>query len=256
MICPTCGKQIPDNSPSCMYCGQLFAVAPSEYPAAPPPQAPPNYSGPAGTPPPKALFVVSPFRSALSALEAGKIIRVIVTLLLRIESVFALLIGVYVVVQTLKLGFSLPTTGTIGSILAAILLGAAFFAICQILLYRAASVSRLGESPFTVIPILSILFRGTGEIYATLLATAGIAGCVFTWSSGLSPDQLVSPFMPPLEIPTENTFLLGLFFLIVSVLAAFGVLILFYFLAEAAIVIVDIAKNIRSLVKASGASQS
>lgn len=255
MICPTCGKQIPDNSPSCMYCGQVFSAAPSGHPATPP-QAPPNYGSPAGPPPPKALLVISPFRSALSELEAGKIIRVAVTLLLRIDSVLALLLGVYVVVQTLKLGFSLPTTGTIGSILAAILLGGAFFAMCQILLYRAACVSRLGESPFTVIPIFSILFRGTGEIYATLLATAGIAGCVFTWSSGISPDELVGPFMPPLEIPAENTFLLGLFFLIVSVLAAFGVLILFYFLAEAVIVIVDIAKNIRSLVKASGASQS
>jgi heme/copper-type cytochrome/quinol oxidase subunit 3 len=200
--------------------------------------------------------VISPFRRALSALEAGRIIRVAVALLLRIESVLALVLGVYVVVQTLKLGFSLPTPGTIGSIMAAILLGGAFFAVCQILLYRAASAGRLGESPFTVIPIFSILFRATGEIYATLLATAGIAGCVFTWSSGISPDELVGPFMPPLEIPAENTFLLGLFFMIVSVLAAFGILILFYFLAEAVIIIADIAKNIRSLVKASGVSQS
>ena len=239
-----------------MYCGQVFSAAPSGYPANPPPQAPPNYSSPAGPPPPAAFLVLSPFRSALSALETGKIIRAAVALLLRIESVLALVLGVYVVVQTLKLGFSLPTPGTIGSIMAAILLGGAFFAICQILLYRAASASRLGESPFTVIPIISILFRTTGETYATLLATAGIAGCVFTWSSGISPDQLVSPFMPPLEIPAENTFLLGLFFMIVSVLMAFGILILFYFLAEAVIIIADIAKNIRSLVKASGVSQS
>lgn len=255
MICSTCGKQIPDNSPSCMYCGQVFSAAPSGYPPTPPPQAPPNYSSPAGPPPPDALFVISPFRSALSALETGKIIRAAMTLLLRIESVLALVLGVYVVIQTLKLGFTLPTPGTIGSILAAILLGGAFFAICQILLYRAASASRLGDSPFTAIPIISILLRATAEIYATLLATAGIAGCVFTWSSGLSPDQLV-PFMPPMEIPAENTFLLGLFFMIVSVLGAFGFLILFYFLAEAVIIIADVAKNIRSLVKASGVSQS
>jgi len=239
-----------------MYCGQLFSVAPSEYPVAPPPQAPPNDSSPAEPPPPKAFFVISPFRSALSALEAGKIIRMAVALLLRLDSVIALLIGVYVVVQTLKLGFSLPTMGTIGGILAAILLGAAFFAVCQILLYRAASVSRLGESPFTVIPVVSILLRATGEVYATLLATSGIAGCLFTWLSGLSPDQVVSPFMPPLEIPTENTFLLGLFFMTGSVLVAFGFLILFYFLAEAVFVIADIARNIRSLLKASGVPQS
>jgi hypothetical protein len=51
----------------------------------------------------------------------------------------------------------------------------------------------------------------------------------------------------------ESNFVVGLIFLIVTALMAFAVLIFFYFLAEAVIVIADIARNVGLLVKASGA---
>ena len=255
MFCDNCGKSIPDSSPACGFCGQLFTAASGEA-AIPAPRVSvgyPSISQPADRGP----FLVMPaFRSTLGALEKGKIIRAAVALALRIIGGFALLTGVYLVIETLKLAFNLPTTATIGGILAAALLGAATFAVFQILFYRADSISRLGDSAFTVMPIFSLLFRAWGETYAAFVATLGVAGCVFTWFSGMNPAVLLGAYVPvplPPSIPMESNFVVGLIFLIVTALMSFAVLIFFYFLAEAVIVIADIARNVGLLVRASGA---
>jgi hypothetical protein len=254
MFCDNCGKSIPDSSPACGFCGQLFTAASGEA-AIPAPRVSVSYasfSQPADRGP---FLVVPAFRSTLGALEKGKIIRAAVALALRIIGGFALLTGVYLVIETLKLAFNLPTTATIGGMLAAALLGAATFAVFQILFYRADSISRLGESSFTVMPIFSLLFRAWGETYAAFVATLGVAGCVFTWFSGMNPAVLLGAYLPvPLPtIPMESNFVVGLIFLIVTALMSFAVLIFFYFLAEAVIVIADIARNVGLLVRASGA---
>jgi len=124
------------------------------------------------------------------------------------------------------------------------------------LFYRADSISRLGDSAFTVMPIFSLLFRAWGETYAAFVATLGVAGCVFTWFSGMNPAVLLGAYVPvplPPSIPMESNFVVGLIFLIVTALMSFAVLIFFYFLAEAVIVIADIARNVGLLVRASGA---
>ncbi len=258
MFCDNCGKVIPDNSPACPYCGQTFAAPTGEAPT-PAPRVSSNYpSRPqpaAGVP-----FLVMPvFRSAMGLLEKGKIIRAAVALALRVTGVFALLAGVFLVIGMLKLAFNLPTTATLGGILGAALLGAATFAVFQILFYRADSISRLPDSQFTVMPVFSFLFRAWGETYAAFAATLGVAGCLFTWFSGMNPNAILGSYfgvlMPP-SIPVESNFIAGILFLIVMALLAFGVLIFSYFLAEAVIVIADISRNIRLLVKATGVSES
>jgi hypothetical protein len=256
MFCDNCGKSMPDNSPACGYCGQLF-MAPAGAAAISAPYVAASYAAPPRPPSTAPLFVTQIFRSALGALEKGQIIRTGVALALRILGALVLLGGIYLVIETLKLAFNLPTTATIGGIVAAALLGGATFAIFQILYYRADSISRLGDSPFTVIPIFSILFRAWGESYATFATTLGVAGCLFTWFSGMNPARLMGSFLPvpaPPAIPMESNFVAGLAFLTVLLLAAFLVLILFYFFAEAVLVIADIALNVRSLVKAEAPS--
>jgi len=255
MFCDNCGKSIPDNSPACGYCGQLFVAARGEA-AIPVPRVSVGYPSISQTADRGPFLVMPVFRLTMGALEKGRIIRAAVALALRIIGGFALLTGVYLVIETLKLAFNLPTTATIGGILAAALLGAATFAVFQILFYRADSISRLGESAFTVMPIFSLLFRAWGETYAAFVATLGVAGCLFTWFSGMNPAALMGAYVPvpfPPSIPMESNFVVGLIFLIVTALMAFAVLIFFYFLAEAVIVIADIARNVGLLVKASGA---
>jgi hypothetical protein len=193
------------------------------------------------------------FRPVLDKLNDGKVIRTGVALALRVLGTLCLLGGLYLLIDVLKTSFSLSTEGTVGGVLFAILLLAAILAVVQILFFRATDIKSLGVSPFTVIPIFSILFRAVGEIYATFAVAVGIGGCLFAWLSGLNPLLIMGGaggFFP--SVPGGNTFLTGLLFLVALAVAAFVSLLVFYFLAESVVVLVDIASNIRLLVRQSG----
>jgi len=190
-------------------------------------------------------------------LAEGKVLRNAIALVMRVGAVLILLCGVLVVITVLKLSFQISSAAaTIGGLLLAVLLAIAFFAVSQIYLLRAQSVHDLEDSPFTIIPILSILFRASGEAYAVGALAFGVGGCLFTWLSGMSPTMLLSGlggFMPPIPGLNElggQSFVSGLIFLVTMIIAGFTALVVFYALSELVVVLVDIAINVRRLVKA------
>ena len=239
MFCENCGKNIPDTATVCPHCGQFTGVSPAPSPPSPAPKQAPG----------RALFF---FRPVLEALDQGDVIRTSVVFALRAFGVLTVLAGLYFLIEILKISFQFPTQGTIAGLLVAIILAAAVASVFQILFYRAESVRDLGQSPFTIIPIFSILFRTLGESYATLSVAVGVGGCLFVWLSGMSPLRLVPGLGEMLPAATGGTFLDGVLFLLWSVVASFVSLVVFYFLAEAVVVLVDIARNIRLLVQQGG----
>lgn len=196
-------------------------------------------------------------RGVLNALSQGKVIRKSITVVLQIGAVLVLLSALVMLVLILKQSFQAGTSAsaTIGGIIVALLLAAALFAVSQIYLFRANSVRELDDSPFTVIPILSILFRAAGETYAVVALALGIGGCVFTWLTGANPGTPLSaiggnlgPFAPALAGQTGNgPFLDGLVFLAGLAVMAFVALVSFYAMAEIVVMIVDIAINVRKI---------
>jgi hypothetical protein len=202
-------------------------------------------------------------RAVLGALAQGMVIRSSIAVVMQVAAVLILLGGLLAVIQVLKISFQFPSaTATIGGLLVAVLLAAASFAVAQIYLFRAQSVHELEDSPFTIIPILSILFRTAGEAYAVGALAVGVAGCLFTWLSGMNPATLLAAmgeFMPPIPGLNEvggQSFVVGLVFLATLTIAAFVALIVFYALAELVVVLVDIAINVRRLVKGQAAVAS
>lgn len=190
------------------------------------------------------------FYPVLDALNDGKVIRNSLAVVLRIQGVLVLLVGVYLLIEILKFAFHLPTEGTIGGLLFAAVLIGAILAVAQIHWYRARSVAALGDSLFTVIPIVSILCRLAGEVYATILASVGVGGCLFIWFAGFSPLALLAGLGGLLPSTSSGSgFLGGLTFLAYLCVIAIMALVFFYFLAEAIVVVVDIAVHIRVLVK-------
>ncbi len=195
------------------------------------------------------------FYPVLDALSDGRIIRTLVALVLRILGVLTALAGIVGVVLLLKTAFGgqATTETTLGAVLLCLLLLAGTAANTQICFYRSRSVSQLGDSQFTVIPIVSLLFRWAGETYAVWLVTFGIGGCVFTWTSNQSPLYplssigVLASLVPTFQPAVSSVFLNGLAWLFYMVLAAFLLLVLAYFLAEGTLVWVDIARNIRKL---------
>jgi zinc-ribbon domain len=238
MFCPQCGAQLSSDAVVCSACGARL-----EFEAT----APVSFSKASG------FGVLRPTTTILSALSQGKVIRNSISIVLQLGAALVLLGALLAMVQILKLSFQLQSAAaTFGGVLFAILLAAALFGVSQVYLFRAQSVRELKDSPFTVIPIVSILFRAAGETYAIIAIGGGIGGCLFTWLSGSSPASLVpnlGPYAPNLAgAETGNgVFLDGLLFFAGLAVMAFISLVMAYALAEIVVVIVDIALNVRKI---------
>jgi hypothetical protein len=190
------------------------------------------------------------FYPVLQALSDGKIIRKAVAITLQVLAVLSVLVGAYLLIEILKVAFQLPTDGTVGGLLFAVIFLATILSIGQIFWFRASSVRELGDSPFTVIPIVSVLFRTAGEVYATLGFAVGVGGCLFIWFARISPFFLLGRLGGILpSASAEASFMGGISFLLYLSVASFFALILFYFLAESVVVLVDVARHVRLLVR-------
>lgn len=246
MFCGECGASIGPQDRACPSCGAPAQVDP--HPPAAVSMAAIQRPG---------FGVLGITRGILNALSQGRVIRRSIAVVLQIGAVLVLLTALVMLVLILKQSFQAGTSAgaTIGGIIVALLLTAALFAVSQIYLFRANSVRELDDSPFTVIPILSILFRAAGETYAVVALGLGLGGCVFTWVSGANPGTLLAaigsnlgPFAPAVAGETGNgPFLDGLAFLAGLVVMAFIALVSFYALAELVLMIVDIAINVRKI---------
>jgi hypothetical protein len=187
----------------------------------------------------------------LEALAQGKVIRTIIAAFLQVIGVCSVLGGIYLFIEIMKISFSeyMPTVGTIGGIILGLILLAAVGAVFQIMFYRARSIHSLPDSSFTVIPILSMMFRAVGEAYAAVLVCIGVGGCITIWFAGEYAGGILyeARRILPFDIERGVGFLDGVFFLILLAAVAFVSLVVFYFLAESIVAMVDIAKNTREL---------
>src|SRR5215469_7968704 len=246
MFCGECGGSIGPQDRACPSCGTPAQV--DSHPRAAASMAAIGRPG---------FGVLGITRGILSALSQGKVIRRSIAVVLQVGAVLVLLAALVMLVLVLKQSFQAGTSAgaTIGGIIAALLLATARFAVSQIYLFRANSVRELDDSPFTVIPIVSILFRAAGETYAVVGLALGLGGCVFTWLSGANPGTPLAaiggslgPFAPALAGQTGNgPFLDGLVFLAGLAVMAFIALVASYALAEMVVVMVDVAINVRKI---------
>jgi hypothetical protein len=188
------------------------------------------------------VSILNFFHPVLKALSDGRVIRTTVVWVLRILAVLLLL-------DILEACFRGAGAGlAVGGVLLALILLLALACVAQVLFYRAASVEGLTDSTLTVIPIVSILFRAAGEVYATLGVAVGVGGCLFTWLAGASPSGLLGAVGGVLPTaPGDQSFLGGLMFLAYMAVASFLVLVVFYFLAEGTLLWADMAHNMRLL---------
>ena len=153
---------------------------------------------------------------ALDTLNNGRAVRNFSVILLKTLGLISTVGGLLFVLLVVKFGFQAtdPSATLGGIVLAAVLLVASACNI-QIYLYRARKVAGLDDSDFTVIPIVSILFRLFGELYFTWALSIGIGGCLFIWMAHFNPQNLLSgagSFMP--QVPMSDGFLGGIFFLV------------------------------------------
>jgi hypothetical protein len=204
----------------------------------------------------KIFSVLEPFFHALSD---GKIIRLTVAWVLRILAVLTALLGLLGFIATIGLGFKASENG-LGTRSAGLLLGCLLLALfvlvwgylaAGILTFRARSVEELGDSHFTVLSILSLLFRLNGELMFVTYSLLGVGGCLFVWFSDSSPFSALG--MLGEELPfaghASTGFLGGIWLAVFFLLIAFISIVFSYALAELSVVLVEIALNTRGLRK-------
>jgi hypothetical protein len=198
--------------------------------------------------------ILEPF---FHALNDGKLIRLTVAWVLRILAVLTALGGVFWFIVFIGIGFKSSESG-LGERGAGILIGCVIFALfglawgyvaAGIFTYRAHSIVELGDSHFTVLSILSLLFRLNGELMFVTYSAVGIGGCFFVWLADFSPFSelgMLSERLPFAESASSG-FLGGLELALLMLLIAFVGIVFFYALAEMTVVWVEIALNTRGL---------
>jgi hypothetical protein len=198
--------------------------------------------------------ILEPFFRALSD---GKIIRLTVAWVLRVLAVLGALGGVIWFVGFIALGIK-STGDELGTRSAGVLLGFLLFALfglcfgylfAGICIFRARTVLELGDSHFTVLSIVSILFRLNGELVFVTYSLIGVGGCLFVWLTNFSPLSefgLLGERLPFGEGGASG-FVGGIELAIFFLLIAFFGIVLSYALAELSIVLVEIALNTRGL---------
>lgn len=213
--------------------------------------------------------ILEPFYHALSD---GKIIRQTIAWVLRILAVIMALIGLFGSIAIIVLSFRASnstadiggdlTTNSAGSISANIIIGSILLALfvlawgyltAGILAFRARTVKELGNSHFTALSILSVLFRINGELAFITYSLLGVCGCLFIWITNASPLSQLGMLGDALPFVGRGGagFLGGLEMAIIFLLIAFSLIIIFYALAEFISVQVEIALNTRGSRKAS-----
>jgi hypothetical protein len=228
------------------------APAAAVRPAAPLPPPPSAAPKPAWTVPASRAGSTSKFfyYPVLRSLSDGSVIRRLVVWALKFGAILWLLGGVVALIGILRLALQLPLAGTVGGVLLGLILLATTVCIAQVYWYRAGSVAELEGSAFTVIPIVSILFRTAGETYGTAGIGVGLGACLFMWLSTGNPLSLLGPFGSVLpSLPVDSGFLGGLVILIYAWVASFLFLVFMYFLAEMSVLLADMAMSLRRLVR-------
>lgn len=185
-------------------------------------------------------------KPVLQFISEGKFFRKTVAIALRVLAIaiaFASMVGWIV---NWKLVFSFPVSGIIGGIVFQLLLVVAVYMVVHVMLIRSNNIERLPEAEYTVIPIVSLCLKLVGEMYASFLAVTAVAGGLYIWIAGRDAGSdllgIVATFIPAFG---DLTFLGGVRFMLKGATMSFITLLFSYFLSEAVIVMVDIARNTR-----------
>ena len=205
----------------------------------------------------KFFSVLDPFFHALSD---GKLIRLTVAWVLRIQAILMALIGLIGFIATIGVGFKASDNGLgtrsvgilIGCLLMSLFVLAWGYLSAGIFTFRARSVEDLGDSHFIVLSILSLLFRLIGELMFVTYSLLGVGGCLFAWFADASPFSQLGMLGNDLPFAGRagTGFLGGIELAVLFLLIAFFSIVVFYALAELSVVLVEIALNTRELRKA------
>jgi hypothetical protein len=225
MYCPKCGAKNPDDKKFCSQCGchletgvvVIKEVAMDSY-----------------------FFM----ESVLQLIAQGRFFRKAFAVVLQALAVVVSIAGLVLWMSIWRFATRANFAALSGIVIFQLLFVIALYMVAHTLFIRARDIAGLPEAEFYVIPIAAIVLKLLGEIYACFVAVMSIAGGILIWLMGgyaFSVVKKAAPLVP--HLGDGEGFMGGLLFMGGGLFAAFVVLVLCYFLAEAVLLMADIAKN-------------
>jgi hypothetical protein len=122
----------------------------------------------------------------------------------------------------------------------------AIYMVVHTILIRAGDINVLPDADYMVIPIISVCLKLAGEIYACFVTVISVGGAILLWFLGGNAIYLIkrsAPLVP--GFGGGDGFWGGLVFMFGGLFTALFVLVIFYFLGEAVVVMSDASRNLK-----------
>ncbi len=227
MHCPKCGAKNPNDKKFCSECGchletgvvVIKEVAMDSY-----------------------LFM----ESVLQLIAQGRFFRKAFARVLQALAVVVSIAGLVVWMSMWKFAARASFVVLLGVVFFQLLFVLALYMMAHTLFIRARDIAQLPDEEFYVIPIAAIALKLIGELYASFVAVMSIAGGILIWLTrgyAYSLVKMAAPFVP--RLGNGEGFVGGLLFMGGGLFAAFVVLVLTYFLAEAVYMMAESARNLK-----------
>ncbi len=171
-------------------------------------------------------------RPFLRLLERRSFFTRLTGVMLRILAAIVVLGALAMFFQAGKLIFNLPTNGILGGILFQLFYILAIYAVVHTMLIRAADIEALRDDRVFMLPLMAILARMAGEIYASYAALTAIGGGIFVWFTGQRIGRILSPMPLFFRTSQKPDFMGGIELMLSGVLLAIGAIIVSYAVSE------------------------
>jgi hypothetical protein len=227
MRCPKCGAKNPADKNFCSECGchletgvvVIKEVTMDSY-----------------------LFM----ESVLQLIAQGSFFRKAFAIVLRTLAIVVSIAGLLTWMSLWRVAAQAPFVALLCIVIFQLLFVVALYMVAHTLFIRARDIAALPDEDFYVIPIAAIALKLVGELYASFVAVMSVAGGILMWPMrgyAYSLVKMAIPFVP--RLGNAEGFMGGLLFMAGGLFAAFVVLVLSYFLAEAVLVLAESARNIK-----------
>jgi hypothetical protein len=227
MRCPKCGAKNPGGNNFCSQCGchlETGVVVIKEV----------------------AMDGYFFMESILQLIAQGSFFRRAFAVVLRALAVVTSIWGLVVWMSVWKYAARAQFVALSGIVIFQVLFVVALYMVAHTLFIRARDIAQLPDEEFYVIPIAAIALKLIGEIYASFVAVMSVAGGILIWlmrGYAFSVVKKAAPFVP--RLGNGEGFVGGLLFMGSGLFAAFVVLVLTYFLAEAVCMMAESARNLK-----------
>ncbi|MHB8454852.1 MAG: hypothetical protein ACYDDO_09180 [Acidiferrobacterales bacterium] len=182
-------------------------------------------------------------RRMLELLNQPGFLNKLVAITLRAVGGLIVLLSLVAFFNAGKTIFNLPASGILGGILFLFCYILAIYGVVHTLIIRARNIDEIIVTEFTTFPLVALLLKTFGEVFAAFATLVAIGGGLYVWFTGKSVETILDTIHKFLPSFSDTSFMGGIQFIVGGVLSAMGVLLLCYMLAEVVTVFSEIAKR-------------